>query len=102
LVKLLALTPREKAAIEAERRKRPTVARWYPSPYEEGKSNLIRILKEAHKDESEAAKHYREMADLSAKAGFPYMFTLLESIAIQEETHAGTIKKLLFDLGETV
>jgi len=91
----LALTPQEKAAIEAQRRERPALKRWYPeAPEEEKKVEplLAYLLTDAAEEES-AAKTYREKAEAFKKEGMLDVASTLEEIAEEEEKHAELLRK---------
>lgn len=90
----MALTPQEKAAIEAQRRERPSFKRWYPEAPEEKKVEpLLAYLLTDAVEEERAAKTYREKAEAFRKEGMEDVASTLEEIATEEEKHAELLRK---------
>jgi len=90
----LALTPREKAAIEAQRREKPSLKRWYPeSPEKKKVEPLLAYLLTDAVEEEKAAKTYREKAEAFKTEGMLDVASTLEEIAADEEKHAELLRK---------
>jgi len=91
----LGLRPQEKAAIEAQRREKPSFKRWYPeAPEEEKKAEpLLAYLLTDAVEEERAAKTYREKAEAFRKEGMEDVASTLEEIATEEEKHAELLRK---------
>lgn len=107
----MSLSPKEKAAIEAQRRQKPSLRRWYPeSPLEaveglpewlkpEDASKIVHQLEDVYDDEEKGIELYRVTARLLKDLGFPEIADELALIILDETLHKGKIEALLKRFG---